>query len=97
MITTFEVKPNELDDSFLALLQSIMKGRSSKIIVEPLVFEEEDEPEMDETEFLLSNPANKAMLLKAIENDRNGNMIEVSWEEHNKMYEDLKLRVANGE
>ena len=95
MITTFEVKPNELDDSFLALLQSIMKGRSSKIIVEPLVSDEE--LEMDETEFLLSNPANKAMLLKAIKQVENGNLIEVSWDEHQKMYEDLKLRVANGE
>ncbi|TAH04863.1 MAG: hypothetical protein EAZ15_00495 [Sphingobacteriales bacterium] len=97
MITTFEVKPNELDDSFLALLQSIMKGRSSKIIVEPLVLEEDDETEMDETEFLLGNPANKAMLLNALEQVENGNVIEVSWDEHNKMYEDLKLRVANGE
>ncbi len=97
MITTFEVKPNELDDSFLALLQSIMKGRSSKIIVEPLFFEEEDEPEMDETEFLLSNPANKAMLLKAIEQIDNGNVIEMSWDDHQKMYENLKLKVANGE
>lgn len=97
MITTFEVKPNELDDSFLALLQSIMKGRRSKIIVEPIILAGEETPEMDETEFLLSNPTNKAMLLKAIENDLSGNMIEVSWDEHQKMYEDLKLRVANGE
>ncbi len=96
MITTFEVKPNELDDDFLALLQSIMKGRSSKIIVKPLAFENEDELEMDETEFLLSNPTNKAMLLKAIKQVENGNVIEVSWDEHQKMYEDLKLRVANG-
>lgn len=82
---------------FLALLQSIMKGRSNKIIVKPLAFENEGEPEMDETEFLLSDPTNKAMLLKAIKQVENGNVIEVNRDEHQKMYEDLKLRVANGE
>jgi len=80
----------------LALLQSIMKGRSSRIIVEPLS-DDNKELEMDETKFLLSNPANKTMLLKAKAQIEEGNVIEVSWDNHHKILEDLKQRVANGE
>jgi hypothetical protein len=96
MRTTFQVEPHELDASFLEVLQSIMKGRSTKITVEPLA-NDKDELEMDETEFLLSNAENKATLLKSIAQIKSGNVIEMSWEDHNKMSEELKLRIASGE
>lgn len=40
-----------------------------------------EEKEDDETAFLLSNPTNKAILLKSIEEDKNGEAITVIIEE----------------
>lgn len=90
MKTIFHVQPHELNQNFLSVLKSVTNGHSVKIAVEEMEIEE-----MDETEYLLSNPANKAHLMSAIENDRKDNMIEMSWQEHNALKKSLELIVAN--
>lgn len=88
MTATYSISREELNADFIEAIKRTFKTEK--------VFIQIDEV-MDETEYLLSNPANKAMLLESMENDRNSNMIEMSLDEHNKILEELKLRVANGE
>ena len=88
MTATYSISRDELNADFIEAIKSTFKAEKLFIQIDEI---------MDETEYLLSNPANKAMLLQSLENDRNGNMIEISLDEHNKILEELKLRVANGE
>ena len=88
MTATYTISREELNVDFIEAIKRTFKTEKIFIQIDEV---------MDETEYLLSNPANKAMLLQSLENDRNGNMIEISLDEHNKILEELKLRVANCE
>ena len=70
MTTTFEVHTDQLDERFLASVKAMFPHRTVEIAVsEPL--------EMDETEYLLSTPANRERLLKAIADVEAGRNIVV--------------------
>ncbi len=68
MYTTFHIKANELDENFVKALKMIFKSKRISILVEE---------EQDETEYLLSSPANRKMLEKSLRNVEKGNVIEV--------------------
>ena len=73
MYSTYRLKANELNKSFIKSLKDIFKNREIEIIVQDV--------EEDETEYLLKNEANKQHLLKAIENvNKNENVVEVPLE-----------------
>lgn len=76
MTTTFELHADELDGNFVKALKTLFKNRNLKITVDA---------EMDTTEYLLSNPANREHLMRSIEQARRGEVIEVSWEELERM------------
>ena len=68
MYTSFHIKASELDENFIKALKMIFKSKRISIFVEE---------EQDETEYLLSSPANRRMLEKSIKNAEKGNLIEV--------------------
>ncbi len=70
MTTTYQLEANELD---ISLIESIKAAYKDKTI-EIEVFEVS---EMDTTEYLLSSPANKEHLLRAIDDIENGRNIIV--------------------
>ncbi len=59
MTTTFAVNTDELDERFLASVKAMFPHQTVEIAVS-------NPTEMDETEYLLSTPANRERLLKAI-------------------------------
>jgi hypothetical protein len=69
MTTTFEVHTDQLDERFLASVKAMFPHRTVAIAV--------SEPqEMDETEYLLSDPERRERLLRAIEDVKAGrNMV----------------------
>ena len=68
MTTTFEVHTDQLDERFLASVKAMFPHRTVAIAV--------SEPaEMDETDYLLSTPANRERLLKAIGDVESGRNI----------------------
>jgi antitoxin YefM len=70
MLSTYHVRADELTDDFVQALNIAYKHREIEIIVSD---------EVDETEYLLSSPANREHLLRAIENVNNHrNLIEIS-------------------
>jgi len=73
MYTTYHLQSaQEITDDIVAAIKTAFKSKAIKITVE------EDN---DETAFLMANPANKAMLLKSIEQDRRGESIAVTIDE----------------
>ena len=73
MYTTFHVKADELDKGFLKKLKTIFKRKSISISVEE---------DLDETEYLLSNSANRKMLEKSLAEAESGNLIKVDIDKH---------------
>ena len=73
MYTTFHVKADELDKVFLKKLKTIFKRKSISISVEE---------DLDETEYLLSNSANRKMLEKSLAEAESGNRIKVDIDKH---------------
>ena len=70
MTTTYELEANELDISLIESIKAAYKDKKIEIDV----FEVS---EMDTTEYLLSSPANKEHLLRAIDDIENGQNIIV--------------------
>jgi antitoxin YefM len=69
MYTIYRIKADESDGRFLKALKALFKNKEIEIAVC-----EAPEIEEDETAYLLKSPANRARLLKAVENvsqDRN--------------------------
>ena len=63
MQTTYQMNSDELDDRFVASIKAAFPQRKVTIAVN-------DEP--DETEYLLSDPARKERLLRAIDDINHG-------------------------
>ena len=88
MTATYSISRDELNADFIEAIKSTFKAEKLFIQIDEV---------MDETEYLLSNPANKTKLLESMEQIKVGNVIEMSWQEHNNIYETLKKKVENGE
>ena len=72
MQSVYHLNANELDDRFLESLKVLFGDRRIEIVVSSV----------DETEYLLSNPANREHLLRAIKNVEEGrNLITVQLED----------------
>lgn len=68
MSTVYRLKASEIDVDFLKDIKDTFGEKEIEIVVS----------EFDETEYLLKSEANKARLLKTIDNIKNGrNLIEV--------------------
>ena len=85
MDTLVRIKAEELNNTFLDFIKKTFKGK--RIAVH--VYEDDG---IDETEYLLNNPALKKRLLKAVENVRNDrNLKEYTIDEiNNYVQEDDK-------
>lgn len=70
MTTTYQLEANELDVSLIESIKAAYKDKKIEIEVFEVC-------EMDTTEYLLSSPANKEHLLRAIDDIENGRNIIV--------------------
>ena len=68
MYTAFHIKASELDENFLKGLRTMFKSKRLSIFIEE---------DVDETEYLLSNPANKKMLYASLNQAEKGETIKV--------------------
>lgn len=69
MHTTFHINANELNSNFLNAFKMIFKSKRIAITIEE---------EQDETEYLLSSPANRKLLEKSLKNADTGKLVEVN-------------------
>ena len=77
MEVTYRLKPEELNDDFLKTVKQMFLGKEVAITVEEIP---------DETEYLLSNEANREHLLKAVNDIKNGqNVHTISIEDMESM------------
>ena len=77
METIFKLKATELDRSFIESVKNLFKDREIEISIKPT---------QDETDYLLSTPANRKQLLEAIkEVKKNKNLIRFSGNEFEEM------------
>lgn len=73
MTTTFQLNESEINDQFLVALKTLFKDRNLTLTVEVA------EDEQDETDYLLSSPANRDRLLQSVQNVREGkNLVETN-------------------
>ncbi|MDR2553251.1 MAG: hypothetical protein LBD31_08820 [Treponema sp.] len=63
MDVTYRLKPEELTDTFFKIMKETFSGKEVSITVEEI---------QDETDYLLSNRANREHLLKAADDMKNG-------------------------
>jgi len=63
MYTTYHLQEEELNEEFLQSIKQLFRNKKIAITIEE---------EMDETEYLLGNPANKEKLLQAMADYGNG-------------------------
>ena len=68
MDVTYRLKPEELNDDFLKALKQMFLGKEVSITVEEIP---------DETEYLLSNKANREHLLQAVEDMKDGRNVHI--------------------
>lgn len=69
MYSSYKMKADDLDDTFINAIKSIFKNKEIEIIVY----------DHDEIEYLLASDANKTQLFQAIKNvKKNKNLIEVT-------------------
>ena len=77
MDVTYRLKPEELNDDFFKTIKQMFLGKEVAITVEEVP---------DETEYLLSNEANRKHLLQAVEDMKQGrNVHTMSIEEMESM------------
>ncbi len=71
LTTTFRGDSNELSGDFLERVKAMFKGKRIEIVVT-------EAEEMDETDYLMSNPANRKHLMDATERvNRREGLVEV--------------------
>ncbi len=75
MQSTFTLRKDELNMDFLKGLKKMFSGKTLNITVS-----DNKTDEQDETEYLLSNPANKQMLLDGIAAIEKGDVTKVKLE-----------------
>jgi len=81
METVFKLKTKELDMSFIESIKHLFKGKEIEITIKPA---------LNETEYLLNSPANKKMLLEAIEEvKRNKNLIRFTGKEFEELMQTM--------
>jgi hypothetical protein len=73
MYTLYKINADELNENFLASIKAQFQHKEIEIAVC-----EAAQAEQDETDYLLHDPANKAHLLEAMENVKNGRLVSVS-------------------
>jgi len=69
METTYKLNAQDLNNSFVASVQSVYLDRDIEITIR------EAETSMDETEYLMRSPANRIRLTNAVENIEQGKNI----------------------
>ncbi|GHU02208.1 hypothetical protein FACS1894147_03610 [Spirochaetia bacterium] len=70
MYAEYRLKPEELNENFFNILRETFMGKEAAVTV--VVTTEEI---ADTTEYLLSNEANRAHLLKSVEDSKNGRSV----------------------
>lgn len=88
MESTYRLHTNELDEQFLEAIKLLFANKIIEIKISDVAVEKNgytDVKEMDETDYLLSSPANRKHLLEAIEHvNRGENLIEVNLDDLEK-------------
>ena len=83
METIFKLKAGELDSKFIETIKKLFKDSEIEISIKPI---------QDETEYLLSSPANKKHLLDAIKDvKKNKNIIRFTGKE----FEELSAKLLS--
>jgi antitoxin YefM len=83
METIFKIKAEELDSKFIETIKNLFKDRELEISIKPI---------QDETEYLLSSPANKKHLMDAIKDvKKNKNLIRFTTTE----FKDLSAKLLS--
>ncbi|TAE24091.1 MAG: hypothetical protein EAZ92_13620 [Candidatus Kapaibacterium sp.] len=78
MQTTFRLNAAELNEQFLEAVKMLFRDKELTITVQPASNgHSEADDAMDETEFLMSNPANYARLLESMRHAEEGKLITV--------------------
>jgi len=81
METVFKLKAKELNIDFIESIKHLFKGKEIEITIKPA---------QDETEYLLSSPANKKRLFEAIDEvKKNKNLIHFTGKEFGKLTETM--------
>jgi hypothetical protein len=75
MYTLYKINSDELNENFIAAIKAQFPHQSIEIAISEI-----QQVEQDETAYLLSNPANKARLLAAIEQVEKNQLIDVDIE-----------------
>lgn len=78
MTATFELSAEEWNEEFFQKVKTLFNSERIRVSIEPA--------EMDTTEYLLRDPANREHLMRAIENVRRGNVVEVDLDELIQQY-----------
>ena len=72
MYTVYKINADELNENFLASIKAQFQHKDIEIAIC-----ETAETEQSETDYLLSNPVNRARLLAAIDNINKGHFVSV--------------------
>ncbi|MBL6987279.1 MAG: hypothetical protein ISR72_09640 [Methylobacter sp.] len=70
MYTVYKINADELNENFIASIKAQFQHKDIEIAIC-----ETAQAEQDETDYLLRDPANKARLLKAIDNVKKGKLV----------------------
>jgi len=73
MYTLYKINADELNENFIASIKAQFQHKDIEIAIC-----ETAQTEHDETGYLLRHPANKARLLEAIDNIKNGECVSVN-------------------
>jgi len=73
MYTLYKINADELNGNFIASIKAQFQHKDIEIAIC-----ETAQTEQDETGYLLRHPANKARLLEAIDNIKNGECVSVN-------------------
>ncbi|MEI8203263.1 MAG: hypothetical protein WCH34_09645 [Bacteroidota bacterium] len=71
MYGTFHLKASELDENLIRKIKNVFGEKNISITIEE---------DIDETDYLLSNPENKKLLKKSLEEAKAGKLIEIDLE-----------------